>query len=322
FGLPENQPGSISVDYSVTGTGVDFTGTATIPDGEQKAKFWVIVPENNTLNTDTVDLTLTLTNASVGIKDDPAFNSHELELIDDIKNVKIANDTVDIDETAGIIQIPVTVSNPLDSELTVDYSITGDADAGVDYELVSSNPLIIEEDSTSGYISFRILDDLSEEDTESISITLDAITTADASDTETILLAGAANRNIVYDLSDDSKLIGFVRSNEDTLMIDAAGTYTAELEVSGGTLQNSALVTFDDSELPAGVDDNNTLNTISFGTSETSRTISFTVEASAISDTEDQIFEYSIFSIDGNGDAEVKAATNSALVIKILKSEN
>jgi len=329
FGLPENQPGDITVNYSVAGDGVSFTGSVTIPDGEQTATFDVVAPENTTLNTDTVELTLTLTGAgSVEIKDDVAFNTHTFDLYDDIKMISIANDTTDIDETYTLagdtIKIPVIMSSALDGQVSLNYTVAGDATADVDYELLSANPLVMAAGTASGEATIDIVinDDLDLEGSEMLSVTLDDIVVADASDSETMLATGAANTNIVYNISDDTKMVGFTQSNQDTIFVDAAGTYSAEISVSGGSLNTEVNLTFDDTELltVTGLSDNNAANMVSLSPGEESRTITFTVTDDAIDATE-EIVNYDIIAFNSNGDAEASLSSNTRLVIKILSED-
>lgn len=322
FGLPENQNSNITVNYSVEGTGISFTGSAMIPSGEQTAAFNVVVPENDQISMDTVELTLTLTDASVGIKDDPAFNTAKFDLVDDIKTISIANDTVDISETFSLtgdtLKVPISITSALDGQVTLNYTLSGSATAGVDYELLSPNPLVIPADTAEAYIMMRVIDDLDAEAVERISLTLDGIVLANTSDTETTLATGTANRNIVYDISDDTKLLGFSVEPTDTLMISSPGEYSVELTVDS-ELSNELSVVLDDTGLPANVSDNNTSNIITFSPSENSRTVTFTVSESAFSTgNPDVIGSYSILTYDSNGDGEVMLSGNTIVRMKII----
>jgi len=320
FGLPENQNSNITVNYSVEGTGISFTGSVMIPSGEQTAAFNVVAPENDQISMDTVELTLTLTDASVGIKDDPSFSMATFDLVDDIKTISIANDTVDISETFSItgdtLKVPINITNALDGQVTLNYTVAGSAVEGSDFDLLSSNPLILPAGTADTAIYIMITDDLMMETDERISLTFDNIVLANTSDTETTLATGVANRNIVFDISDDTKMLGFSVEPTDTIMVSSPGNYTVDLSVDN-ELSNELSVVLDDTGLPGGVSDNNTSNIVSFSPTENSRTVTFTVDASAFTGT-DVTGSYSVLTFDSNGDGEVMLSSNSTVRIKII----
>ncbi len=320
FGLPENQNSNITVNYSVEGTGISFTGSAMIPSGDQTAKFNVVAPENDQISMDTVELTLTLTDASVGIKDDPSFSSATFDLIDDIKTISLANDTVDISETFSIngdtLKVPISITNALDGQVMLNYTIAGSAMEGSDFDLLSSNPLILPAGTADTAIYMMVNDDLMMEGTERISLTLDNIMLANTSDTETTLAAGVANRNIVFDITDDTKMVGYTIEPTDTIIVSSPGDYTVDITVDN-KLSNELSVVLDDTGLPGGVSDNNTSNIVSFSPTENTRTVTFTVDASAFTGT-DVTGSYSILTFDSNGDGEVVLSGNNTVRIKII----
>jgi len=332
FGFPEDQPGDIAVDYSVEGTGVSLTGSVTIPDGEQTAPFTITIPENDQISLDTIELSLSLTSASNGvpIKDDLALNSHTFELVDDIKNISITNDTTDLSEDFSLsgdtLKIPINITGELDSEITLDYIISGDATPMVDYELLSANPLVLPAGTSEASINFLILDDTDNEPAEELSLTIDNLSNSNPSDTETNLLEDedsndALYRNIVYNIVDDTKTIGFSFAPIDTIKVATPGDYIVDLELDG-SLVTPVNATFDDN-LPPGVSDNisDPTNTVSIFQDESQRIITFTVNESAFAgftDVNDPNIVGTYEIVSTAGDDEFVIGTSNLLVFEII----
>jgi hypothetical protein len=145
---------------------------------------------------------------SVILSESDRSGSVEVEAIS--KVLSLSGDTLDVSESFedSEIAIPLTIDNVVAEEVAVSYTIGGTAVEGVDYELVSPNPLILdaesEEDDYAIYI--RLIADVSHENEEKIlSVTLNSIETT--LEDEVVL---AENENILVDgirIHDDIKLV-------------------------------------------------------------------------------------------------------------------
>ena len=323
LGLPEEQTTDITVNYSITGSGDGtLTGSVTIPQGEQTADFNISIPDDNVFE-DTLSIMFQLTDASGGfqINENIPQNSQELTLFEDVKNISISNDTLNISESfsAGgdVLELPISITNALDGEVTINYTLSGTAVEDTDFTLLSDNPLVLPAGVADTTINLEVLDDLvSEAGGKTLYVQIDGIDLADTGDEETILLEGDANRVIAYNLVDDNKIFGFDIMPTDTIVVTAPGRVSATISYSG-TLINGTSLSFDNN-LPAGVTLDAPSADVGFSTSETSRTIEFDVDASAFTGT-DVSGTYVISSLDAAGDDETSiSSTNDTIVIKIV----
>lgn len=324
LGLPEEQTTDITVNYSITGDGNNtYNASVTIPAGEQSVEFDVAIPDDNVLDVDTTNILLTLTDASGGFQINENFpqNQNEMLLLEDTKFIGVENDTIgiseDFSETGDTLFIPINITNALDDAVTLDYTLSGTATPGIDYELLSADPIVMASGSESASVAIRIINDLVDEDPfETIIFNIDDITLADTDDEETFLLEGDINRVIVYNVTDNTKSFAFTRDETDTLVVTQASTFTIEVSHSGNIGDNVTL--FFDDNLPAGVMTNNTSNDLTFSPVERTRSFQIVVDESAFTGT-DVIGTYSISNIDQNGDSEVDIAdANDTIVVKIV----
>ena len=96
----------------------------------------------------------------------------------DTSTVSVAA-TTDADETGPVSGLfTVSLSNPSATDTVVDYTLSGTSTAGSDFSAVSGQVTILA-GATSATISIPTLDDGLIEGTESVSITLDAISSGD-----------------------------------------------------------------------------------------------------------------------------------------------
>ncbi len=84
------------------------------------------------------------------------------------KTLALEGDTATIAETDEIdtVGIPLVIDNVVAGTTTISYTIDGTAVEGVDYELVSPNPIVLTADSdpeTDYYIYVRLLPDTEQE---------------------------------------------------------------------------------------------------------------------------------------------------------------
>ena len=195
--LSEVSGQNVTVDYTVTGTatgsGTDFTladGTLTINAGETSGTITIsnIVDDSITEINETVIVTLSNpSNANLGI------DSVYTYTINDNDNPTIEFNTTSSNgaESVSSAAITVDLSGAFSQTVTVNYTVTGTATgSGTDYTL-SDGTLTIDAGEIAGVISITdIVDDLLDEDNESVIITLsspsNAILGADIVHTYTI----------------------------------------------------------------------------------------------------------------------------------------
>lgn len=132
------------------------------------------------------------------------------------------------------LRVPITISNPTASETTVSYTITGTATAGVDYELLSTNPLVIPEGVSDTTINIVLLDDMLREDpSDAINITINSVTSAVQGEAATVLTDSTELTMFDFTIDDDLKVISFGETETDTLTSTSdAGSYVFDVNLS------------------------------------------------------------------------------------------
>lgn len=168
-----------SVDYFVTsgtasGSGVDFTlasGTANIPAGDSTASITFTVVEDS-LDEDDETLVISLTNpinANVGSNNTFTYTIQDN---DAAPTVAFTQNTTNVDENIGTVNITVSLSNISAKPITVNYSLgTSTATYGVDFNL-SGSSLSFAAGESSKTISITVIDDTDEENAENVPINL------------------------------------------------------------------------------------------------------------------------------------------------------
>lgn len=142
------------------------------------------------------------------------------------------------------IRLPVAITdpdyvgaNPATSNITIHYTIGGSATEGVDYELLSPNPLIIPKgDADDVTIDIKLLDDMELEENDSIIVTLTSI--IDEVDNEgTIMTDSVELTTYIHHIMDDIKTVSFESTVADTLRTEAsAGNYAFTVNLSSAAL--------------------------------------------------------------------------------------
>ena len=177
--LSEVSGQNVTVDYTVTGTatgsGTDYTltdGTLTINAGETSGTITIsnIVDDSITEINETVIVTLSNPiNANLGI------DSVYTYTIADNDNPIVEFNTISSNgaESVSSAAITVDLSGAFSQTVMVNYTVTGTATgSGIDYTL-SDGTLTIDAGEIAGVISITdIVDDLLDEDNESVIITL------------------------------------------------------------------------------------------------------------------------------------------------------
>ncbi len=180
------------LSYTVSGTampgdGNDYTplsGTVTIAAGSLAADIDVAVLDDDLVEgTETVIVTLTgITSAAPGVSIDAATPYAFLEILDD-DEAAVSITKVD-DGAEGAVpadgRFLVTQTKPSDTDTVLTYLVTGTATpgAGEDYTPLAGT-LTIAAGQTSAEIVVSVLNDLLVEETETVIVTLSAITSGD-----------------------------------------------------------------------------------------------------------------------------------------------
>ncbi len=172
---------SVSVDYTtsdITATaGSDYTAvsgaTLTIPSGSNSANYTISVTNDVAVENDE-DFKITLSNPSTGLNLG-TNTEHTYTIIDDDNPRKVSfnSSSSSGSESTTSVSIGLTLSQADNSNnTTVDYSVTGGtATNGTDYSL-SSGTVTFSPGTTTANISFSVTDDATDEDNETIEITL------------------------------------------------------------------------------------------------------------------------------------------------------
>ncbi len=219
-----------SVDYSVTGGdatggGTDFSladGTASISAGDVSTTLSIPITQDAL---DERDETLVITlsnpvNATIGLD-----TTYTLTIIDDDNPAKIAfsSSTSSVNEGTTPASITVTLSAVSGVTTSVDYAVSGGTatGSGTDYTLASGTVSIAPGDLTTTF-DVTIVDDILDEDNETVILTLSNPDSADLGTTTTHTLTITDN--------DNSPSIQF--SSTSASGSEGGGTVTIQLELS------------------------------------------------------------------------------------------
>ncbi len=181
---PNNAPTSITV--SVTGgtatLGADYTATSpqvlTFPASSTTTINYSLSIIDDLITEPNETFTLVLSNAtnnaSVGLN-----NTFTGTIIDNdqvvLPSVQFNNISYNYIESAGTVTLPITVSNPNNSNVYFGYTLSGSATLGADYTVVSNNPVSVVASYSNSNIQVNIVDDNLVESPENIVITLNAV---------------------------------------------------------------------------------------------------------------------------------------------------
>jgi alpha-tubulin suppressor-like RCC1 family protein len=201
--LSDPVAGDITVSYAVSGgtatAGVDFQlaspGTLPIPAGALVGRLAVRVA-GDTLVEGTETVSITLTGVSPGVSIARATGVARI-LDDDLSvglRIGVGNVTVTEGDTGTPreIRVPISLSAPSASRVTMRYAVTGvSAAPGVDYTAPASGTATIAAGTLTVGVPVRILPDVSPEGTEVVRVTISqpsaGVTIARATGTLSIL---------------------------------------------------------------------------------------------------------------------------------------
>ncbi len=208
------------IAYSIAGTatsGTDYTalsGTVTIPAGATTATITIPVIDDAVVEgNETVIITLTsITSGSPGVTLGAAASIVATNTIadNDAPTVSIANTTNGNEAGAvnGVMTVTMSATRP--TAVTLTYSVAGTATSGTDFTALSGT-VTIASGATTATISIPVIDDLIVEGSETVIVTLTAVTSGAASlgvpanlvatntiadnDTATVTIANTTNGN-------------------------------------------------------------------------------------------------------------------------------
>ena len=307
------------VSYTLSGdatSGDDFaalSGTATILAGQTSVVVDVAVLDDAVLES-TEDLTLTLDSVTSGDSDITigSVNSATVTIADDDSATVMIQATDSMAaEPADSGQFTVSLSSASDTDTTVSYSVTGTAAAGDDYTVLSGTVTILA-GQTTATIDVNIVDDSILEDTESVTVTLDSITSGDSdisidsSDTATVSIADndsaevsiLANDDMAAEPTDGGQFTVSVSNASDT---DTVVTYTV-----GG-------------DATSGDDFTPLTGTVTILAGQTSATIDVTAIDDAILENTETV----VVSLDAiaSGDADISIGASDMAVVSITDND-
>ncbi|AEE19386.1 conserved repeat domain protein [Dokdonia sp. 4H-3-7-5] len=177
--FPVTLSAAADTDTVVTFTVADGTGTigdadyvaptvltVTIPAGETTAVFPVTVNGDDVVESDE-DFEVTITNTTNGTIDPLATTATGTITNDDATTVTIED--VIVDEGAGTVTIPVTLSNPSDEDTVIEI-VTTTGTAGEDDYTETIVTVTIPAGETTGEVVIPITDDMLDEDDETFTV--------------------------------------------------------------------------------------------------------------------------------------------------------
>ena len=240
------------VAYTLTGNavgGTDFaalSGSVTIAANTSGATVDVTVLDDALLE-DNETVTLTIDSVVTGDSDISVgtMDSATLTIVDDdVAEVSVVATDPTATEPADPGQFTVSISNPSDTDTVIAYTISGDATAGSDY-VVLSGTVTIAANTTSATIDVNVLDDTLLEDSESVTITLDSVTSGDsdisigAADSASVTIADPDTAQVsiaatdpAAEATDNGQFTVSITNTSDT---DTVLTYTVSGDAAAGS---------------------------------------------------------------------------------------
>jgi|GEM_PF-781924 len=246
----------LEIDYTIGGTAdegddyADLTGSVVIEEGESTGTI-TITPINDSDIESNETVVLTLVNGSgytVG-----APSSASVTIVSDDDNVAqiTASDDTSAESNGSVspgeFTIGLSVPNNTGSAITINYTITGTSENGTDYTAINDNAVIIPDGDQTVEIDILPTNDVIQEGTETIILTL-------ANGTGYVL-GTAPTRTATVEIEDNDQATLTVENesiNEDDASGELIFDVTLDLEVIGGTSVSYSF--FDDTAEGGGVD--------------------------------------------------------------------
>ena len=218
------------VTYLVNGEatpGEDFTpltGTVTILAGETSATIDVSVLDDNVLEgAETVVVTLDSYTGDPDITIDTAANSDTVTIVDeDVAELSIVATDTDAAEPGDNGQFTIALTNPSDQDTVVTYSVSGSANAGEDFALLTGTVTILAGE-TAATVDVAVLDNNILEAAETVTLTLDSVT----GDPQVTI--GTNNSDTVNIHDDDEAELGITATDANASEPGDDGQFTVSL---------------------------------------------------------------------------------------------
>ena len=224
---------TVQVPFSVTGTaanGVDFTVSSSpviIPPGTTLGQIIVNLNDDD-IDEDAETVILTMGTPAHANKGTPNVHTMTIEDNDDPPEVSFLLAAQGYAEDVDGLAI-LQLSNPSVRDITVNYTVAGIAQGGIDYSITAS-PIMIPAMDTTFPIVIDVLDDLIDEEDEDFVITLGAVTNATVG-------SPGAHTYTIFD-NDDPPLVFFTWADQSVEEKDI--TINVELQLS---IESSKVIT-------------------------------------------------------------------------------
>ncbi|MFA7191909.1 MAG: Calx-beta domain-containing protein [Candidatus Paceibacterota bacterium] len=272
-----------TADASSTAPVEDYdlgAGFITIPAGQTTGVITLGVNNNpNVLGSRTVVLVLSPDNVEIASASSPT-NTYTYTIDADISATVSFDENAlslsDTEDTAGTIDIPVYISAQSGTDTVVTYTLTGGATAGTDYTAPNPLSVTIPANTDSALIQIPITADTTDEDPETIVVTLSAVSSGMA----TVALTNKIYTYTIND-DDDAPAIGFTTDNDSSLESDTPAAKTIDvslLPASGKSVTVAYTITTDGTAtLNSDFTATNTTGTLTIAPGSTNASIPFTV---------------------------------------------
>ncbi len=206
--LSEEVNEAVTVDYAVVGgtaeRGTDYLlsdGTLSFAPRQTINTINIIVLDDG-LDEDDETIIIELSNPTGGGVMLGGVSRHTYTIIDPRPTVEFASTASSDSEGTGTDNIPVVLSAPVDSTVSVDYAVVGGtATGGVDYTLLGTGTLQFAPFDVSENIQISVVDDTDTEEDETVVIELSNVTGGNAR-------LGSNNQH-TYTIVDDDEGIRF-----------------------------------------------------------------------------------------------------------------
>jgi uncharacterized delta-60 repeat protein len=228
--------GAVSVDYATAGgsatEGADFTGTSgtlTWDDRDSSTKTFVIPILDDAVGEFDENFTVVLTNPTGGASLGNALLTVTI-ISDEIPvpgTVRMVAPSVNVDETAGTVDVQVERIVGFDGEVAIDYVTQAGSATTADFSPVSGTLTWADGDTANKVITVSITDDAAFEADEQFSVNL-------SNPQGGVILAEAST--IVTIFSDDAPVPGTLAMAEATVSVnETAGTITLSVTRTAGS---------------------------------------------------------------------------------------
>ena len=297
------------VNYLVTGdaiAGTDYVAipaSLTIAAGETTATIDVTVIDEALLE-DNEMVIVTLTNTSDGDISVVGGSATVLISDDDKAKVSVTASDADASEPGDNGEFTVSISEASDKDTLVRYTVTGTADAGVDYTTLTGNVTILS-GQTSAKINIAAIDDDVLEESETFILTLNS------TDDPDISVDAAANTAIVTIDDDDIAQVSIAANDPLASEPGSDGQFTITLSAAA---DQATVVDYSVTGTANGGDDFVTLSgTVTIAAGETTATIDVDVIDDAVLENNETVV-VTLDSVSGDSEMSIDTANNAALV--------